>query len=197
MTGLLIKDVYNLRKQIIWYLGLLPVFFVLSLFTDNVSFVAAVCLLVPVTVTMSAVSYEEKESWQKFVVASGTDVRTIVLEKYLLGLAFGAVCAAVYLIAFAIKGEMWSRFVLPIAISVVVLSVVLPLIFRFGVEKGKPVIILVVLATLGIWIALLLILEKELGVSEALVISLSTVFAVLSLAVSYCVSVRIYRRKEF
>ena len=63
--------------------------------------------------------------------------------------------------------------------------------------EGRPVIILVVLATLGIWIALLLILEKELGVSEALVIALPLTFAVISLVVSYFVSVRIYGRKEF
>lgn len=200
MIGLLIKDIYNLRKQLIWYLCMTILFFALSLALKNLAFCAALSALIAVSVPVSAIAYEEKENWQKFIAASGTDIKIIVLEKYLLGMIFALGCATVYLVAFLIgsgAGLKWSEYAIPVAMSAVVLSVVLPLVFKYGVEKGKVTVIVIVAALMVVWVGILTLLDRFAVNSDALVIGLSVAMAIISLIVSFAVSIKIYKRKEF
>lgn len=200
MTGILLKDIYNIRKQILWYLAITAVFFVLSVALKNLAFVSSMILFVTLSVPMTAVAYEERENWQKFLVASGTDVRIIVLEKYLLGAIFYAFGAIIYLMAVLLSGDgafSWNEYVIPIAMSVVAMSGMLPLIFKFGVEKGRVMIVVIVVVTVLIWVGLLTLIDKMTAVSVPIVVTLSVAIAIAALLVSYFVSVYIYKRKEF
>lgn len=200
MTGILLKDIYNIRKQILWYLAITAVFFVLSVALKNLAFVSSMILFVTLSVPMTAVAYEERENWQKFLVASGTDVRIIVLEKYLLGAIFYAFGAIIYLMAVLLSGDgafSWNEYVIPIAMSVVAMSGMLPLIFKFGVEKGRVMIVVIVVVTVLIWVGLLTLIDKMTAVSVPIVVTLSVAIAIAALLVSYFVSVHIYKRKEF
>ncbi len=200
MTGILIKDLYNTRKQLIWYIAMIAVFFVLSLILKNIAFISTISLLATVSVPMTAIAYEEKESWQKFIAASGTDIKAIIFEKYLLGIVFAIIGNVLYAIAFFVgreNGLAWIEFVLPVSMSFIVLAAVLPLIFKFGVEKGRAFIIAIVVVMMLIWIGVLFAVDKITGVSEVALIAVCVSFAAIALVASIAISVRIYRRKEF
>ena len=96
MLGLLIKDFYNIRKQALWYAAMIVLFCVISVFLHNVAFAATIGILVTISMPLTAIAYEEKDGWQKFVVASGLRTGTIVFAKYLLGILFALVRPAVY-----------------------------------------------------------------------------------------------------
>ena len=91
----------------------------------------------------------------------------------------------------------WSEYAIPVAISAVVLSVVLPLVFKYGVEKGKVAVIVIVAALMVVWVGILTVLDRYEVNSDALVIGLSVAMAIISLIVSFAVSIKIYKRKEF
>lgn len=109
MLGLLLKDIYNVRKQAIWYLAMIALFCGLSIILKNVAFSSTIGILVTISMPLTAIAYEEKDGWQKFVVASGTKIRTIVGEKYLLGIVFALVSIIVYAVTFMLVGETENR----------------------------------------------------------------------------------------
>ena len=151
MLGLLLKDIYNVRKQAIWYLAMIALFCGLSIILKNVAFSSTIGILVTISMPLTAIAYEEKDGWQKFVVASGTKIRTIVGEKYLLGIVFALVSIIVYAVTFMLVGETENRAVeitAPICMQFFVLSVVLPMIFKFGVERGR---VYMIVAQLHLW----------------------------------------------
>ena len=85
MLGLLLKDFYNVRKQAAWYAAMIVLFCVISVALGNTAFASTIGILVTVSIPITAIAYEEKDGWQKFVVASGTRARqpgdTLVLRR--------------------------------------------------------------------------------------------------------------------
>lgn len=162
MLGLLLKDIYNVRKQAIWYLAMIALFCGLSIILKNVAFSSTIGILVTISMPLTAIAYEEKDGWQKFVVASGTKIRTIVGEKYLLGIVFALVSIIVYAVTFMLVGETENRAVeitAPICMQFFVLSVVLPMVFKFGVERGRVYMIVAAVALMAVLIAVFPLLE--------------------------------------
>lgn len=104
MLGLLIKDLFNTRKQAVWYVAMIILFSVLSVVMQNVAFCATLGILVTVSMPLTAVAYEEKDGWQKFIVASGMNMKVIVAEKYLLGLSFALLSSVAYSVVFSVIG---------------------------------------------------------------------------------------------
>lgn len=82
MSGLILKDLYNIRKQAIWYVVMIILFSVLSIVLKNAAFAYAIGILVTISIPLAAIAYEEKDGWQKFAIACGMDIKTIVGEKF-------------------------------------------------------------------------------------------------------------------
>ena len=198
MKGLLRKDLYNIRKQLHWYLSMLVVFFILAVALDNLSFSVSISILISTSVPVTAIAYEEKENWQKFAVAGGLSAKEISGEKYLLGLIC---CAMSFGAAFLIVGRgqnlNFSDFLIPVCMQILVLSANLPIVFRYGVEKGRVIIIGVIVAVLVAWIGIMTFSEKISGNSGAIVWIVSAAVSVLSLILSMHISERICTKKEY
>ena len=199
MLGLLLKDIYNVRKQAIWYLAMIALICRRSIILKNVASSATIGILVTILMTLTEIAYEEKEGWQKFVVASGTKIRTIVGEKYLLGIVFALVSIIVYAVTFMLVGETENRAVeitAPICMQFFVLSVVLPMVFKFGVERGRVYMIVAVVALMAVLIAVFPLLE-DMQEGGTIFIICACVFTVVAICVSFLASLKIYKSKEF
>ena len=173
MLGLLLKDFYNTRKQALWYLAMILIFCVLSVVLENIAFAATIGVLVTISMPLSAIAYEEKDSWQKFVIASGTSSKTIVGEKYILGLLFSLISSIGYLIVFFVSGigtyEI-IELILPICLQFIALAFVLPIIFKFGVEKGRVYMIVIALALMAVFIGLMPLLGNVMISGQTIII---------------------------
>lgn len=198
MKGLLLKDLYNIRKQAWWYLSMILLFCLLSVTVQNIAFAGTIGVLVTVSVPLIAIGYEEKDSWQKFVVASGRDIKTIVAEKYLLGI----ICAVTGFVAYAVvyllseRTSLTDLFV-PLFMQITVLSVMLPTVFKFGVDKGRVYMIAVILIFMLAFIGLLSAADKFVG-TDLIVFNLTTAVLIAGvLVISYFISLKIYIAKEF
>lgn len=198
MKGLLLKDLYNIRKQAWWYLSMILLFCLLSVTVQNIAFAGTIGVLVTVSVPLIAIGYEEKDSWQKFVVVSGRDIKTIVAEKYLLGI----ICAVTGFVAYAVvyllseRTSLTDLFV-PLFMQITVLSVMLPTVFKFGVDKGRVYMIAVILIFMLAFIGLLSAAGKFVG-TDLIVFNLTTAVLIAGvLVISYFISLKIYTAKEF
>ena len=202
MTGLLIKDIYNIRKQALWYVALIVFFCILSISIENIGFSAAIGMVVTVNIPLMAIAYEERDGWQKFVIASGVKIRKIVLEKYLLGLLFTAASsiALFVLLMFTVQDNPTVVFALSVFMQIATLCVSMPITFKFGVEKSRVYLMVAIVVLMAIFVALMSLMEKtlsELAADGLAICLLLLVAAIVVFAVSYSISNNIYSKKEF
>lgn len=200
MSGLILKDLYNIRKQAIWYVVMIILFSVLSIVLKNAAFAYAIGILVTISIPLAAIAYEEKDGWQKFAIASGMDIKTIVGEKFFLGVVFAIIGSVAYTIVVVIIGTEENRvteLIASICMQLLMLAAVLPIVFRFGAEKGRTYMIAAVVVLLAVFIAVMPFYGRIVGAEEIIFAVCMIFFAVLSVCISLFISIRIYKAKEF
>lgn len=203
MKGLLIKDFYTVAPQIKIFL-LMGVVIALSTSGEMVPFI----VLYASMLSMTAMAYDEQCKWGVFADMLPCSAFDNVFCKYLLGWAVVAImevlCFASQLIYSVIIGggsamEVALMQVLYISIAVILQAINLPLMFLFGVEKGR------------IWFMLFNIAAVvfSFGASEELVASTASVslpfpaavgaaafLAVLASVLSVFLSVKFYNKNR-
>jgi len=207
MKGLIIKDLFALRKQGKMMLMIAAFYVAFSVFTKNISMLSAmtavICSMMPIT----TMSYDEFCKWDRYALAMPVSGRTIVLSKYILGgiliLAGFLTVSAASIAVVAITGEMpvgeaiFTSFAVSTA-SLALQAILLPILFKFGVEKGRFILLplfLVPMATI--------FLLSKLGFSLPdthtlkLLAYLSPAVVILIVTASVFLSIRIYLKKEF
>ena len=196
MIGLLLKDLYVIRKQIAWYAGMLFFFVFFSLLYSSIAYAAFIVLSFTVSIPLAALSYEEKDHWQRFAVSSGLSAKTVVGEKYLLGVIFSVLATLVFFGFFLFmddSGQSWEGFVVSVCLQLLFLAIDLPLVFRYGVERGRMIAIALVFLEV-----LFLIGAVNLFSNFPLLLTLLLLFACSAgvLVASFFLSVLIFRRRQ-
>ena len=100
---------------------------------------------------------------------------------------------------FMLVGETENRAVeitAPICMQFFVLSVVLPMVFKFGVERGRVYMIVAAVALMAVLIAVFPLLE-DMQEGGTIFIICACVFTVVAICVSFLASLKIYKSKEF
>lgn len=202
MKGLFLKDILNLKQQAKVYLLIIGVWLVLAISDRDPSFFSGVIAMFSVLIPISAIAYDEKAKWERYALTMPVSRLDLVLSKYFLTFSCAAVGAVLSIaVSLAMTKDMKESFGTPLitmAVGIVFACVILPIIFRFGVEKGRMLMIVVVLAPVLLtmllpWINVSLpsdeTIEKLLYFSP--IILLGVIFA------SVFISKAIYERKEF
>lgn len=199
MLGILLKDFVTTKKQIIWYVFMIALFCVVAVVTDNVAFAGSIGMVVAISVPTSAIAYEERDGFNKVAVASGIDKKVIVIEKYLLGFLFLLIGGISYFLVYYFSKEQankWIEFVVSMCMQIVLLAIVMPVIFKFGVEKGRTYMILFMVVFLSIFIALMSLINFTVD-SAIVVLPIVITITILGLAISIFLSIKIYKKKDF
>lgn len=202
MKALLIKDFLTLSKMIRTILVIMLLLAFVPQFNMSVFFMVY-CAMLPFT----ACAYDERTKWHIQTAMMPYRPWEIVLGKYVLGYLILLVATALALAAGTVSGlisgtPMTSEQYLTImvyALAVtVVLSVTLPLIFRFGAEKGRLVIGIGLGVAFGVFIALLPLLTDNrdmLMLTRGQLTALILAAAALINLLSVRLSIRFYQRK--
>lgn len=147
MKALLKKDIFVLIRQMRLFLLMIAIFAVLP-GVNMSTFAIVYCGMLPYT----AMAYDERSKWTELAAMMPYTPGDIVLSKYVLGwLAIGfatALSTAAHLIMGRILPSAYSLAlseILPsLCIGFIMMAVTLPLMFRFGVEKGRVLFILLI-----------------------------------------------------
>ena len=87
MSGLVYKDLMNMRRYLKQLLLIFVVFvFIFSFSGNNYSFVAAYGVMLSAMVVLSSMAYDEQAKWDKYALTMPLSRRSLVGAKYLLGL---------------------------------------------------------------------------------------------------------------
>ncbi len=149
MKGLFLKDIINLKQQVKVYVFIIGIWLVVSLVNNNEAFFGGVMSIFAVLVPITAVAYDDKAKWDRYALTMPVSKTDMVLSKYLLAFfcsVAGALLSSLIgvIITKDLAGTLASS-VTFISLGMIFASVVLPIIFKFGVEKGRVIMLGVVL----------------------------------------------------
>jgi len=201
MKGLILKDLLILKKQAKIYVIMIIFFSINALATRNFSFLAGMvcmfCAMMPVT----ALSYDERANWDKYALSMPVSRKDMILSKYLLGIITTGI-GLITLILFQItlfkvtKENILITFII-FGISILFLSVLLPIFFKFGVEKGRIVMLLIFFTPPLIGVGISKLGLPGPGANDLKLLLYSFPFIILiTLGLSIYLSLRIYAKKE-
>lgn len=212
MTGLLYKEFYTLRRYMTSYASAFLIFVVLSVIMKSGFYLQSMLTMSIGMVTLTGMSYDKMYGWDKMVLTTSLKRSQIVLSKYIANAITGIVSLNLstvlsILISKILKIEdepaemMLITGVILFAILMIIYSVLLPLIYKFGVERTRIYMAgVVALLLLGfvtfedhIPVSVLGFIEEHVIFTGVLLIGLAAVCYI----VSYCISVRIYEKQEF
>lgn len=213
MKGLLLKDLFNLRRIMKQYFFVAALMFVWSVFLKNQMLFTMIMIMYSMMMLLTTMSFDESSQFNKYALTMPVTRRELAGEKYILmlllmlaGVAVGFVGGGI-LSLFSSEEISWlsaEKLVSIAAVSgvyVLGFSVLLPMIFKYGVEKSRLLLAIIYLLVFGVLYGTVsFIRQKGLVISENQIVVfavLCIVFCFAVFAVSWFVSVRIMEKKEW
>lgn len=202
MRGLLIKDWCVLYKQMKIFLVMMLLFAAAGgHFLQG--FALMYCGLFPLTL----LAFDEQSGWGRYAAMMPYTPRDLVLSKYLIGLfAVGitggvAVASALTRTLFAggsLSGFSQRGWILCILLfaAVLMLNLYLPLVYKWGVEKGRFFYILLGMGAAGAVVSLLDDENVLAILNTKTILAIVALAAVLTLPWSLRLSEKAYRRRN-
>ena len=203
MKGLLRKDLYMIVKYCRTLLVICGIFLLVAAVApgDNL-FLLVYPVLLGGVLPVTLLSYDERFHWDATCDTMPISRRTVVSERYLMSLLS---FLALYLLTLAVQAAVLLprgygaalgqiALVLP-AMGLLPSSILLPVMFRFGVEKGRIVYFFVI----GAFVAVFLIFTNNivtLGSSAGAGGWAATLASIALFVLSWLLSIRLYEKRE-
>lgn len=217
MKGLLIKDFKLLKGQKNFFVSIVVLAIVMGMYVKDSSFIIGYMTFAGSLFSLSTISYDEFDNGNAFLFSLPISRRNYIVEKYVFGLILGGTSWLFATIIAAITGlsknSIMIKDTMMIALSmlpilIIVLTVMLPLQFKFGGEKSR----IAIFAVVGLMCGIAFVVVKVAGLFNIDLITmfnnlptmsmgeLITVFlgiAIIVFLISLKISVSIMNRKEF
>lgn len=206
MKGLILKDLLNL-KSTFKMLGVMMLFFAVVFIPQGNSFIFGIIILMFAMMVVTTISYDDLAKWDAYALTMPVTRKEMVLSKYLVMAILNTLGAVLSLIVgvvgSVIMGQSFDLEILAIigAIYLIALifgSVIIPLIYKFGTEKARLMLILCALLP-----TTLMLLAEQFNVplpttgNPWIYLILLIGFSVTGVILSYLISLEIYSQKEF
>lgn len=200
MKALLYKDFLVLWKQMKFVIFLVAAFCITPIttgFSMNAFFIIYAGLMVPITLF----AYDERAKWDSLAAMMPFSTKDLVLSRYVfgwLGTVYAILCCCVGQGLFESGFSSAQNLILLgtiVALLLVVQSVYFPILFRLGAEKGRMIMMAVIIGLMVVAAMLFGVLEK-LSVEPSLPTVTLCVLAALALCLgSVKVSVKQYEQR--
>lgn len=204
MIGLILKDLFTLTRQALMYIVFIAVFSLMPGY-NMASFAVMMACMMP----MTALAYDERSHWDRLAASMPYTTAQLVLSKYLMGLILMLCSVALGLIALPLQRlvnpdvslqELMSVSLGALGAGMLIQGVLLPVMFRFGTEKAR-LFMLVLMGAVFAGIAALSQAQDALrgfmeGMNGGAVAAVLAGLAATVYLVSMPLSIRAYRRRN-
>ena len=201
MKGLLIKDWKTLVKQTKVMLAITAL-----LACVPSTYMSAFALFYAAMLPVTALAYDERAKWDELAAMMPYTAKAIVGSKYVLGLMLVLPVLALSILSrllvhsTPIVSEDTMSLLITACLSLILMAINLPFMFRFGVEKGRLIYIVLtcVFVITGVTYADKLA-DMVSGFETVMVTTVPLLLlaaAVIAILLSYVISVRVYRARR-
>ena len=221
MKGVITKDLLSL-KQVALTMSILMMFYLFLGFMSmknsdgSMSYFSIMALVINVMVPLSCAGYDEQCGWDQFGAALPVSKNQIVACRYLVNLmVMGFTTLVVFvgnMIFMACGGNASGpeTYVIPIVLSLFYVAIITPIIYKFGVQKSRIIVIAAMLLPSMLVFALAMLwngsAEEESSLLDSLdrlasipvipAFIMASVIAVAVYVLSLLLSMKIYNHKE-
>ncbi len=206
MLGLVLKDILVCKKNLRQILILVAVFAVLGMLTRDPSFILPIITIYFSMMVLTGFAYDAQAKWDAYGMTMPVTRSETVLAKYLLGFVLAASGSVLsFLLSFAYslyQGErLNSEYVVThlamLGAALLIISIFIPLIYRFGVEKARLIIfLLVIIPSVGVLVLSRINIPAPSDAALRTLATLSPFILVVWMVISYRISVGIFSKKE-
>ena len=217
MKGLIIKDLCVLKNQMKTLLLVLAFFIIFSIINEDATFILFLVPFYMIMILITTFNYDEFNKWDSYCNSLPLSRKEIVKSKYILFNATSLIALILGILAsFIIPSfienttfESLFASIIGVAFGIcLVISLLIPFYYKFGSSKGRIMLFLciVILALLiGAITSLDIFNNKELmniinslnNLNLGMFTLLLIILTVIIMFISYYISVRIYKNKEF
>lgn len=206
MKGLIIKDILNLKKTLRATLLTLILFAIFAYSTGDPGYIIGMVVMIFTMMSVTSMSYDEAIKWDRYALSMPISRKDMVVSKYILSTLLSMISIAISTtIAYFLilpKSQMSGLDLLLTSYimfgsSILFISAMLPLIYKFGVEKMRLFMVVIV----GIPVAIVVFLTK-MGMAKPdeeqmmMLLKLSPLILLIGLVISMSISCIIYENKE-
>lgn len=210
MLGLIKKDLLlikaNLKSMIIIF-----VIYIMLAFQGTLD-VTFIIPIIGIMLFISTFSYDDFNNWNSYAVTLPDGRRNVVRAKYIASIILMIILAVVaFFIGIGISyiktnsinlDEIISSLMGTMLSSVIIISLLYPIVFKFGATNGRIILFAVVfgIAGIGTLIAQFIDMAPIINIinklDNYLLIAIPIIYIIL-LGISYLISSKIYQNKEF
>lgn len=206
MIALLRKDIYVADKQARLLIVLALIF---CLIPNMGAFSSTYALMTAFMIPINSLAYDDKSKWDKYAAMLPYRISELVGSKYLLCVVYTGLAFLIVAVGMAVQGlvvtkagidwtELWETELVLIVTMAFIMNLTLPLLYRFGTERGRMLMILMLGAALGMGLGLVKIAKvlRIPGLPLPLIVTAGVAAAVLLTVISVRLSMRFYRNRR-
>lgn len=207
MKGLLIKEMYLVKKDCMGYMLAIAVFIILALMGNDSTFVVIYPGIMTALIPVKLLDNDERSKWNLYCGTLPYTKAQLVSAKYLSGLFMqitalllsGMTQAFIMTQKTSVRLDLWlMQMTVAVITPLVLSSVSYPLIFRFGAEKGQIIFALIMGLICALLIPLVMAAPWLIAQQSPSIASMAVccLIAVAMYALSWYVSIALYRKRE-
>ena len=154
MIGLILKDMYVMKRYMKTLLILLIGYIFLGYTMNNILFMGSWLLIIFAMLSITSFSYDDAAKWNNYALTMPIRRIDLVRSKYVLSLLLilaGSVLSLVFSVTLTLaKGspvtsELFYSQAAVVFIAIFIISAVLPLMIKFGAEKARIMMFIIVM----------------------------------------------------
>ena len=151
MKGIVIKDLLTLKSSMKTVVLIVILFGFMGAKSGS-AYMSTFASVYAAILPMTCMAFDERSRFNRYAVIMPVNSRDIVLSKYVVGLILAVAATVVAVAMTALSGgSIGETVAASIAIPMVYHSILLPLMFKFGVEKSRIIVLAgVVVPAVGI-----------------------------------------------
>ena len=208
MRGLIIKDLMVMKKTLLIYAVISVIYGWMDIRQETPGMMFAMLLIISAMVPVSSISYDERCNWDKLANITPLSRGEIVMSKYLLALVLTAFSSAFVFVVYLVAGNMSVTENLALTYVMALMSMVyqallLPVIIKFGSERGRTVMMFILFAPVVVVMGVMkmdLPFVHTVGVfldnNQNLIPFVMTVAVAVIYVASVMLSINIYKKKD-
>lgn len=203
MKGLIIKDILMIKNNI----KLLSIAFLVWLIlpstqNNDMTFVLP---FLAIMIFISTFSYDDYNNWNAYAITLPNGRKNVVKSKYIasiiLTVVIALICGVISYIFYKTKMlNLIQQLSGSLVGVIIVISLLYPIMFKYGSEKGRIITMLLVICTVcisGLISKIINIPEKYINIFNNYETVFLAVISIVSLIISYIISKKIYLKKEY